>query len=34
MSDQTVVTLVFLLTYGAIVGYVWYLHLRLRRARS
>lgn len=32
MSDQAVVILVFVLTYGAIAGYVWYLHLRHRRA--
>lgn len=32
MSDQMVVTLVFLVSYGAIVGYAVYLHLRHRRA--
>jgi hypothetical protein len=34
MSDQMIVALVFLLTYGTIIGYAWYLHLRRRRARS
>lgn len=32
MSDQAVVILVFVLCYGAIVGYAAYLHLRRRRA--
>lgn len=34
MSDQVVVALVFLLTYGIVIGYAWYLHLRRRRAGS
>lgn len=32
MSDQTIVTLTFLLSYGAVLAYAAYLHLRHRRA--
>lgn len=34
MSDALVVAGTFVLTYGAIVGYSAYLHLRKRRAES
>jgi hypothetical protein len=32
MSETVVVVVVFALSYGAIAGYAWYLHLRRRRA--
>ena len=32
MSDQMIVTLTFLVSYAAILGYAVYLHLRHRRA--
>jgi hypothetical protein len=32
MSDQMIVMLTFLVSYGAVLGYAVYLHLRHRRA--
>lgn len=32
MSDQVLVALVFVISYGTIIGYAAYLHLRRRRA--
>lgn len=33
MSETTIVVLTFLLSYGLIIGYAAYLHLRLRKAQ-
>jgi hypothetical protein len=34
MSDRALVVIVFVVNYGAIIGYAAYLHLRRRRAEG